>query len=101
MWFASISTAWRAISAKDIGALMAHYTPDVVVFDVGPPTQCLGADAYQKNFERWFASTQGPIGFEMSDFRAAVRDDVAFGHYLAHVKSKRTSGEAAARLGGL
>jgi uncharacterized protein (TIGR02246 family) len=82
-----------ALGAKDIDALMAHYAPDVVVFDVGQPLQCRGADAYRKNFERWFASVQGPIDFEIRDLRSTMRDDVAFCHYLGHVKSTRTTGE--------
>ncbi|HWM45151.1 MAG TPA: nuclear transport factor 2 family protein [Burkholderiales bacterium] len=67
----------RALRAKDINALMAHYAPDVVTFDL-MPLQTQGADAYRKNFEAWFASVQGPI---------------AFGHYLGRVISTRTTGE--------
>ena len=50
----------QALRAKDIDGLMAHYAPDVVTFDVLPPAQVQGADAYRKNFEAWFASVSGP-----------------------------------------
>jgi uncharacterized protein (TIGR02246 family) len=82
----------RALRAKDINALMAHYAPDVVTFDL-MPLQTQGADAYRKNFEAWFASVQGPIDYEMRDLRITMQDDVAFGHYLGRVKSTRTTGE--------
>jgi uncharacterized protein (TIGR02246 family) len=85
--------AWaKALRAKDIDALMAHYAPDVLTFDL-MPLQTQGADAYRKNFEAWFASVQGPIDYEIRDLRITLRDDIAFGHYLGRVKSTRRSGE--------
>lgn len=79
-------------TALIINAVMAHYAPDNVTFDLMPPLQVLGAGAYRKNFESWFASVQGPIDYEMRDLRIATSDDVAFCHYLGHVKSTRTNG---------
>jgi uncharacterized protein (TIGR02246 family) len=87
-----IDASARAIRAKDIKAVMAHYAPDIVTFDI-MPLQTQGADAYRKNFEAWFASVEGPIDYETHDVRLTTRDDVAFGHYLGHVKSTRTTGE--------
>jgi uncharacterized protein (TIGR02246 family) len=87
-----IDASARAIRAKDINALMAHYAPDVVTFDL-MPLQSQGVDAYRKNFEAWFASVQGPIDYETQDLRLTTRDDVAFCHYLGRVKSTRTTGE--------
>jgi uncharacterized protein (TIGR02246 family) len=85
----------QALRAKDINALMAHYAPDVVTFDLRPPLQVSGVDAYRKNFEAWFASMQGPIDYEIRDLRITMSDDVAFCHSLSHVKSTRTTGEKA------
>jgi uncharacterized protein (TIGR02246 family) len=82
----------QALRAKDINALMAHYAPDIVTFDI-MPLQTLGVDAYGKNFEAWFASVQGPIDYEIRDLRTTMRDDVAFCHYVGHLKSTRTTGE--------
>jgi uncharacterized protein (TIGR02246 family) len=81
----------RALRAKDIAALMSHYAPDMVTFDL-MPLHLQGADAYRKNFERWFASVQGSIDYEMRDVHLTIRDDVAFCHYLGHVKTTRTTG---------
>src|SRR6266545_1776670 len=72
----------KAICAKDINALMSHYTPDILVFDLAPPLQYVGIDAYRKNFEEWFSSFQSPIGYEIRDLSISPGDDVAFGHHL-------------------
>jgi uncharacterized protein (TIGR02246 family) len=83
----------HAIRAKDIAALMEHYAPENVTFDLTPPTQVNGADAYRKNFEAWFASTRGSIDYQVHDARITVGEDVAFSHCLGHVQSTRTTGE--------
>jgi uncharacterized protein (TIGR02246 family) len=84
----------QALRVKDIEGLMAYYAPDVVTFDL-MPLQTLGADAYRKNFEAWFASVQGPIHYQIRDFRVTRSDDVAFCRYVGHVKITRTTGEKA------
>ena len=42
----------QAIREKNPDALLANYASDVVVFDVFPPLDVKGADAYRGNFER-------------------------------------------------
>ena len=85
---ACIESLTRALSAKDIDALMAHYAPDVAVFDL-MPLQFTGADAYRRNFEAWFGALRGPIGFEIRDLDIVRTGDVAFCHYLGQVQSTR------------
>jgi uncharacterized protein (TIGR02246 family) len=87
-----IETWARALRAKDIDALTAHYAPDIVTFDL-MPLQSLGVDAYRRNFEAWFASVRGPIDYEIRDLRITASGDGAFCHYVGHVKSTRTTGE--------
>jgi len=68
----------NAIRAKDVDALMAHYAPDVLTFDLLPPLQYQGADAIRKRLSQWFSSFRGPIGLEMRHLRIFASDDVAF-----------------------
>jgi ketosteroid isomerase-like protein len=90
-----IETLAQAIRDKNIDALMAHYSPDVVVYDVRPPLAVQGADAYRKNFERWFASMQGPIDYEMNDLRISMSESHAFCHCLSHIRGTAKNGEPA------
>jgi len=87
-----IDTSAQALRAKDINALMAHYAPDTVTFDL-MPLEMQGANAYRKNFEGWFASVQGPIDYEVRDLGITTRDDVAFCHYVARVRTTMKTGE--------
>ncbi|MBP0661999.1 nuclear transport factor 2 family protein, partial [Mycobacterium tuberculosis] len=56
----SLIEAWaEAVRAKDIDAVMRHYAPDVVVFDVMPPLVVKGAEAYRRNWLGWFDALDG------------------------------------------
>jgi ketosteroid isomerase-like protein len=82
----------QAIRDKDLDRLMTLYAPDVVVFDVRPPLDTHGAAAYRQNFERWFASFEGPLSFELNNLRVAPGESTAFCHYLALVVGARPGG---------
>jgi ketosteroid isomerase-like protein len=90
-----IETLAQAIRVKDIDALMTHYAPDVIAYDVMPPFFVQGVAEYRKNFERWFDSLQGPIDYEMNGLRVSESESHAFCHALSHVKGTRKNGENA------
>ena len=87
-----VETMAQAIREKDVDALMTHYAPDIVVYDVGPPLDVHGAAAYRKNFEKWFASMLGPIEYEMADLRISISDSHAFCFFLGHITGSRRDG---------
>jgi len=82
----------EAIRDKDIERLLAFYATDVVVFDVRPPLDTRGTAAYRRNFEKWFASFEGPLGFELIDLRIVPGDVAAFCHYLGLITGARPGG---------
>jgi ketosteroid isomerase-like protein len=83
----------KSVRAKDIEKLMAYYARDVVVFDLLPPLQFVGAGRYRQNWVEWFASWQGLIGYEMRDLAITAGDEVAFSRSLNHITGTRTNGE--------
>ena len=87
--FKRIDDLAQAIRDKNIDRLMTFYAHDVVVFDLRPPLDTRGAVVYRKNFERWFATFEGPIGFELKDLRIAQSERAAFCHYLGHITGAR------------
>jgi ketosteroid isomerase-like protein len=68
----------QAIRDRDLAQLMTYYAHDVEVFDVRFSINLLGAAAYRNNFEHWFESFEGPIGFEHHNLRIKVDEDVAY-----------------------
>jgi ketosteroid isomerase-like protein len=80
----------QAIRDKDIESLLAHYAQDVVAFDMRPPLETRGGSAYRQNFERWFASFEGPLEFELHNLRIVSGEGAAFCHYLALITGARS-----------
>jgi uncharacterized protein (TIGR02246 family) len=83
----------EALRAKDVSAVMSHYATDIVAFDLAPPLQYRGADVYRKNWEAWFPTFRGPIGYEIRDLNIAASDDVAFCHSFNRITGTRTDDE--------
>jgi ketosteroid isomerase-like protein len=81
----------QAIRDKNVERLMSFYAPDVVAFDVGPPLNTRGAAAYRKNFEHWFGSFEGPLGFELHNLRVVPGEGAAFCHYLGLITGARSA----------
>jgi ketosteroid isomerase-like protein len=89
-----LSDDWvKAIRSKDLNSLMPRYTQGILVFDLAPPLQYAGQDAYRKNMEEWFTSFQGPIGYQVRSLTICAGADVAFSHSLNHISGTRTDSE--------
>jgi PhnB protein len=83
----------RALRAKDVDGVMAHYTADSVTFDLAPPLISTGADA--KGLQAWFSTWRGPLGYEIRDLNITAGDDMAFCHGLNRLSGTKTDGEKA------
>ena len=84
-----------AFNAKDVDAIMKIYiTGDsLVVFDVVPPRQYVGAKAYRKNWEDFFAMFKGPAKVELTDMNIIADTTLGFGHSIQHVTGTDTKGQ--------
>jgi ketosteroid isomerase-like protein len=56
-----------AVRAKDLDRIMRIYAPGVRVFDVSPPREYDGIDAYRADWGAFLAGAAGPINFTLSD----------------------------------
>jgi uncharacterized protein (TIGR02246 family) len=72
----------NAVRAKDINGVTSVYAPDLVAFDVVPPLQYVGAEAFRKVWQEVFETFQAPILYEVRDLTITAGDDVAFSHSL-------------------
>ena len=82
-----------AFNAKDVDAIMKVYAPDVVVFDVTPPRQYVGADAYRRDWQETFASMPGPMKFSLSDLDITVDGNHAYSHSIQYVNGAGKDGK--------
>ena len=82
----------KAIRAKDINGVMSVFSPEVVSFDVGPPLQHGGGEAFIKRWQDLFASYQNLIDYEIRDLTITAGDDLAFSHSLNRISGTLKNG---------
>jgi ketosteroid isomerase-like protein len=58
--------------------ILKNHSPDIVMFDVPPPFQSRGIDAYRKTWDMFFSWTREPIPFDVTDISITAGNDVAF-----------------------
>ena len=84
-----------AIRAKDIDKIMACYinSPKLVVFDVIPPRQYTGWDAYKANWEGFLAQCNDSPTSEISDLHVQGGQGFAFSHSIQHFACTTKNGK--------
>lgn len=74
----------RAVRNGDMDGVLARHADDIVMFDVPPPLQSKGIDAYKKTWELFF-SFQGKGGFDLRELQITASDNVAFCHSIVRI----------------
>jgi ketosteroid isomerase-like protein len=84
-----------AFNAKDVDAIMKVYVPgeSLVVFDVVPPRQYVGAAAYRKDWEGFLAELKGPVKFEITDLHVSTAGPLGYSHSIQHVVGTDPKGQ--------
>ena len=85
----------KAFQAHDIEGIMANYAPGdaVVAYDIVPPLQYKGKNAYGKDYAEFLAQYDGPIQVDFRDMRILSSGDVGFVHCLERLTGKLKSGQ--------
>jgi ketosteroid isomerase-like protein len=84
-----------AFRAKDVDAIMQLCVPDdsLVVFDLTPPRQRNGPQAYRRDWEDVFNRYDGPLEAEISDLAVTAGGDVAYVCSIHHVAGTMKGGK--------
>lgn len=67
----------QAVCERNLDAILANHSSDFVMFDVPPPFQSVGIEAYRKTWELFFANTK-PGVFDIQELHVCAGEDVAF-----------------------
>ncbi|MGC1676881.1 MAG: nuclear transport factor 2 family protein [Candidatus Binataceae bacterium] len=75
------------VNAKDSAKIMANYehSPTLVVFDLLPPRQYTGWEAYKKDWEGVLAGCKSAPKMEMTELAIDAGADFGFGHNIQHM----------------
>ena len=86
---------WKAaFEAGDVERIMSFYAPGAatVAFDVLPPLQYSGFDAYKQHWSLFLALFQGPPKVDVAESQIVCSGDVAFVHALVRLKATLRDG---------
>jgi uncharacterized protein (TIGR02246 family) len=71
--------AWAgAVRRKDYNGILQSHAADFVMFDVPPPFESVGLNAYRKTWDLFFSCSGEPVRFEIQEMDVTAGVDVAF-----------------------
>jgi len=77
-----IADQQRAICTKDVDQIMSRYANELIIFNVTPPFQIKGKDAYRQVWEACLPHFPDSFEIETRDLTITVSDDLAVAHWL-------------------
>jgi ketosteroid isomerase-like protein len=82
---------WEAsVQRQDMAAVLAHHSPDILMFDVPEPIQARGLAEYQETWELFFANQEPvPSSFRLHEPEVMVDGSLAVAHALLDVEDIR------------
>ncbi len=85
---------WKhGFEARDVRGVMAIYAPDVVAYDLVPPLQLIGSDAYRQSYSNFFAEFKGPIRVSYQNIDVEQSGDIAFAFGLERLRGTLADGK--------
>jgi uncharacterized protein (TIGR02246 family) len=76
----------KAVRDVNMSGILGQHTDDILMFDVPPPLQNKGPEAYKKTWDLFFQYSQGGPGtFDLTDLQITAGDTAAFATSLLEV----------------
>ena len=88
-----VETWAKAVRAKDLDGILANHSTDMLMFDVPPPLQSKGIEAYKKTWDLFFSWSDDPVVFDIKDMDIIAGTDVAFVAALMRCAGTEKNGE--------
>jgi len=83
----------RAVRARDFDGILAHHSAEMLMFDVPPPLESKGIDAYRETWDLFYSAQPDPIAFDIQRLDIVAGADVAFVAALMRCAEKGENGE--------
>lgn len=82
-----------AVRNENLDGILANHSPDTLLFDVPPPPQSKGIEAYKKSWDVFFPWFQGSGIFEVNELNITAGADVAFATALIRCAGTESNGD--------
>ena len=82
-----------AVRAQDLKGILANHSADILMFDVPPPLESRGIEAYRKTWDTFFSWSQDSGVFDIREMHITAGDEVAFVAALMRCAGTEANGE--------
>ena len=90
----NVVESWAAaVRRRDFEGILQNHSSDIVMFDVPPPFQSKGIEAYKKTWDLFFSCSSDPIVFDITSMTITAASDVAFVVATMHCTEPGANGE--------
>ena len=90
---ANLRRGYDAFNRGDFDTAIESLHPEIEFVPPGGQASYKGVDAVKKRLQQWFASFNGPLGYDVRDLQVSAGEDVAFSHSLNHVQATTNDGK--------
>ena len=75
----NVVESWAAaVRRRDYEGILKNHSSDIVMFDVPPPFQSKGIEAYKKTWDLFFSCSGDPVVFDITSMNIFADNRVAF-----------------------
>jgi ketosteroid isomerase-like protein len=75
----NVIDSWTAaVRRRDLEGILRNHSSEIVMFDVPPPFQSRGIEAYKKSWDLFFSWSSDPIPFDITEMSITAGRDVGF-----------------------
>jgi uncharacterized protein (TIGR02246 family) len=82
-----------AVRRRDYDAILRNHSRDILMFDVPPPLQSKGIEAYRSTWDLFFRWSHDPVVFEIVEMTVTAGADVEFAAAVMRCSGTETTGE--------
>ena len=90
----NVIESWAAaVRRRDLEGILQNHSSDIVMFDVPPPFQSKGLEAYKKTWDLFFSCSGDPTVFDINSLTVNAGRDIAFAVATMRCTEPTASGE--------
>lgn len=83
----------KAVRDQNLAGIRADHDPEMLMFDVPPPFQSRGLDAYMTTWKTFLDWSTKPVAFDFHDVQSTAGQDVAFATAIGRCNGTERNGE--------
>ncbi len=83
----------KAFTKQDVDSIMALYADDIIAYDVVPPLQYVGKDAYRVDYQQFLSQYEGNLRVEVRDLHVGATGDLGYAAGLELISGTLKNGQ--------